>query len=383
MSKYKHVKASTKYPGIYWRIFEDERPKQMWIKYDAPQIAGKRRTKWEEIPSKTVSAANDRRAKLRGVREREQTDATLFEVISAYSIAKLATKMVRTKQQYRYQLDCIEKQLGDIPVKDITPELCEGFLQWLTSKYSPNRVSALWMRFKDLLRWATVRDYLERNPMAKVELKPPTIIRLREPHEFTPEETSAFLSKVLELEPHMYALWLFWLQTGLRCGEMLGARWEFFNTRRGRYHVQEQMLPDGTLDAPKRGSVGDVAVDSDCVEAVEAFRRHEIHRRNLAKPPMTGLMWCQPNGKHWHRHGAQRALERMCKVAGLERRTLHDIRHTMACTLISQNASIVQVQSQLRHATPDITLRTYARAFDKDLVAPSFTVITGGKSKVA
>ena len=61
------------------------------------------------------------------------------------------------------------------------------------------------------------------------------------------------------------------------------------------------MLPDGTLDTPKRGSVGDVAVDSDCVEAIEAFRQHEIHHRNLAKPPMTGLMWCQPNGKHWHR----------------------------------------------------------------------------------
>jgi integrase len=43
--------------------------------------------------------------------------------------------------------------------------------------------------------------------------------------------------------------------------------------------------------------------------------------------------------------------------------SLHDLRHTAACRLIAASLDVVQVQTQLGHANPAITLRLYGGEF--------------------
>ncbi|WP_297452467.1 tyrosine-type recombinase/integrase [uncultured Corynebacterium sp.] len=45
----------------------------------------------------------------------------------------------------------------------------------------------------------------------------------------------------------------------------------------------------------------------------------------------------------------------------------HDLRHTAASLLISAGANVLQVQRQLGHAKPSITLDTYSHLFDSGL----------------
>lgn len=54
-------------------------------------------------------------------------------------------------------------------------------------------------------------------------------------------------------------------------------------------------------------------------------------------------------------------------AAGLERMTIHDLRHTAASLAISSGADVKAVQRMLGHASAAMTLGVYADLFDDDL----------------
>lgn len=53
--------------------------------------------------------------------------------------------------------------------------------------------------------------------------------------------------------------------------------------------------------------------------------------------------------------------------AGLERMTVHDLRHTAASLAISSGANVKAVQRMLGHSSAAMTLDVYADLFDDDL----------------
>ena len=66
------------------------------------------------------------------------------------------------------------------------------------------------------------------------------------------------------------------------------------------------------------------------------------------------------------RHGSN-WFTRACDAAGVERMTVHDLRHTAASLMVSAGASVKSVQRQLGHASAAMTLDVYADLFDSDL----------------
>jgi len=61
-------------------------------------------------------------------------------------------------------------------------------------------------------------------------------------------------------------------------------------------------------------------------------------------------------------------------AAGLERMTVHDLRHTAASLAISSGANVKAVQRMLGHASAAMTLDVYADLFDDDLDAVSISL---------
>ena len=188
-----------------------------------------------------------------------------------------------------------------------------------------------------------------------------------------------FFAYLQEREPFLYSMYRFWIETGMRQGELLGSKWEHLNG--DRYHVREQLLRDGTFGSPKDDSFGEGALSPETVEALEAFRQGEVERRSLKKAPEGGLIFCQPNGQYLSYRREAKEVRKLLKAAGLESRTSHEIRHACASLLIADGASIVQVAGQVRHSDPSITLRVYAHLFPRDL-RPVFLpkVVTASKA---
>ena len=73
---------------------------------------------------------------------------------------------------------------------------------------------------------------------------------------------------------------------------------------------------------------------------------------------------------------------RALAAAGLERMTIHDLRHTAASLAISSGANVKAVQRMLGHAPAAMTLDVYADLFDEDLEAVSTALNTARSAAI-
>lgn len=73
---------------------------------------------------------------------------------------------------------------------------------------------------------------------------------------------------------------------------------------------------------------------------------------------------------------------RALAAAGLERMTIHDLRHTAASLAISSGANVKAVQRMLGHASAAMTLDVYADLFDEDLEAVSTALNTARSAAI-
>jgi integrase len=382
-----HEKASKKYPGIYWRIKNGKRDR-MVVAFEGPKVfkdgRWRRNQKWDPVPGKNPTVEDGkihRDQKLAEVRQGhhgERANASVADVCDAYRAAVIDTQQnPRTRRTYSNQLKRIHDQLGTLRFGELRAEDVEAFLTWLQtadngrgSTYTALTISETWGRFQHLAAWAVRRDYAVRNPFDKVERKAPARTRSREVRPFSREDRDRFLAFLGEAHPHLFAIFRLWFDAGLRHSELLGAQWQLLDINLATYRVETQFI-DGSLSAPKGTArkskpMTEVVLGPSTIRALEDYRLREALRRGLREAPTEGLMFCEPSGKPLSRHGEVTQFESLLREAELPRRTPHDIRHTTASIMIAEGASVLQVQHQMRHATPTVTLNTYGHLMPMD-----------------
>ena len=78
------------------------------------------------------------------------------------------------------------------------------------------------------------------------------------------------------------------------------------------------------------------------------------------------LLFADPEGAPFHPYHFSTAWSEYAKRGRLPRITFHALRHTHASQLIDAGVDIVTISKRLGHATPTVTLSTYAHLFRKD-----------------
>lgn len=152
--------------------------------------------------------------------------------------------------------------------------------------------------------------------------------------------------------------------TGLRWGELTALRVRDVNPTRRRLAVNQNAVRVGAeifVGSPKTHEVRSVPFPE--------FLDDPIARLCEGKPP-SGLLFGdgkdyfgRPRSSEYSRSWFKSAL----MTAGLERMTIHDLRHTAASLAISSGANVKAVQRMLGHASAAMTLDVYADLFDDDL----------------
>jgi len=156
--------------------------------------------------------------------------------------------------------------------------------------------------------------------------------------------------------------------TGLRWGEATGLRVRHVDALRRRVNVSENAVALGAaihVGTPKSHEARSVPYPRFLADPVARLcegkaRDALVFGKGLAyvTRPKTS-----ENTTSWF----LRALD----AAGLERMTVHDLRHTAASLAISSGANVKAVQRMLGHASAAMTLDTYADLFEDDLDAVS------------
>jgi integrase len=161
---------------------------------------------------------------------------------------------------------------------------------------------------------------------------------------------------------------LFLAYTGLRWGEATGLRVRHVDALKRRVNVSENAVALGAVvhvGTPKSHEARSVPYPRFLAEPVASLcegkgRDELVFGGGLVHVP-------RPKTSEGMTSWFLRAL----KLAGLERMTIHDLRHTAASLAISSGANVKAVQRILGHASAAMTLDTYADLFEDDLDAVS------------
>lgn len=253
----------------------------------------------------------------------------------------------------------IEAGLGGVRVKDLTPEVVQGYLLSIRSK-STSTLKKVWGMLIPYLRHLGRDDIISRIARPASSQAPP------EKRAFTDSEIlalSAVLRKPYDPSVHTGArgyyhgaalvvcMFLF-LRVGelveLRAGDVQG---DFITVKR-QYAETEH-----AVRSPKYGSSRRVPVMAEVRDLVQAAAE--------GKEPGE-LLFPSLRGTHLSERDLLRTLDSACEIAGVPRHTIHDLRHDGISRLVRRGVSVAAVSRWAGHRSVETTLRRYFRDDGKD-----------------
>jgi integrase len=337
------------YRGSYW-VYTTKGPKRRYV-------SGKRR---EDVRDKLTTALSDREDGFvfdaGAMRVGEYLDRWLKDVEG--------TVRESTYQRYEYAVGPhIKPALGRIKLKDLGPAQVRWFYRdRLDSGLAPASVHKLHVVVHKALKAAVADGLIPRNVADGLKL--PKLSR-EEINSLSREEARRLLDAARG--ERLEALYVLALNTGMRQGELLALKWDDVDLEGGVLRVRRTLTRAGKVYAtgePKtRNSRRVIRLTG---AAVEALRRHLS--RQLEEMERVGSLY-QPGGLVFATGAGtiinpsnlrNRSLKTLLKVAGLRPVRFHDLRHTCATLLLSQNVNPKIVSEMLGHASVSITLDVYS-----------------------
>src|SRR3989339_2289793 len=132
------------------------------------------------------------------------------------------------------------------------------------------------------------------------------------------------------------------LRTGLRIGELIGLEWQDVDFKHQQLTVQHSVV-NGIVGTPKNGKVRHLPLTEDVCKALYELRKPK------------GRVFVHPDGLSLSHSMARRAIQRMCKQAGVRKISWHILRHTFASQLVSRGVPLTAVKELLGHSTITMT----------------------------
>ncbi|GAA4762245.1 tyrosine-type recombinase/integrase [Microbacterium gilvum] len=272
----------------------------------------------------------------------------------------------------------VEPRWGHIAVKDVTASAVETWIQDMVEGVAPvtrkretkqttgGRSASVVLRALGVLAGIlddAQRDRrIHRNPARGLENLPRKTAK-KDRRYLSDAEAAAFAKAVAD--PVRGPLVIFLAYTGLRWGEAVGLRVRDLNTVRRRVHVRQNAVEvDGEIEIgePKTWERRSVPYPAFLATTLRGLAKGKGPDAYLFAGDLGGVIRrpkTDEDSGSWFR-AAQTA-------AGIERLTIHDLRHTAASLAISAGAHVKAVQRMLGHKSAAMTLDTYADLFEDDL----------------
>ncbi|MEE3467204.1 MAG: tyrosine-type recombinase/integrase [Eubacterium sp.] len=167
-----------------------------------------------------------------------------------------------------------------------------------------------------------------------------------------------------------YDVFVFILNTGLRCGEMSALRWKDIDWEAREIHINGTMFYNAEkkafeVNSPKtKSSIRTIPLTDD---AYEVLKRRKMQR---AEKPVSmeyhEFVFVGSEGKPLINYVYNKCLARIAKKIGVEKLTMHSLRHTFATRCIEDGMKPKVLQKILGHKNLAQTMDLYVHVTDDE-----------------
>lgn len=241
------------------------------------------------------------------------------------------------------------REFGDVPLSKIDKIRCQDYLNRLAGQgYSSSLVRKAQVYLCAVFAEAVDQEYVTKNHAAKLE---PPVTKAISKRSLSPDEIQRLLNGMDGRDRLILRIFLI---CGLRPGEMFALCWK--DWQNGELMVDESVW---------RGEIGKTKTDGSLAYVtLSGSLETELRewRYECGNPGPDELIFpserCTPIDRwNWLRRNLKPAAEQ----AGVKGVTLQALRRTFA-TQMQKCGSVKDAQTQLRHASPNLTVRTYMQA---------------------
>lgn len=350
------------------------------------------RTKRKKVRRPTMQEALDAQAELRANLKKGIAPPDDRTTVRAYLATWLEAKKppaVRESTWNTYQ-EAVEKflepKLGGVVLTHLSVDHVEAFMRgMIRDKKSAARARYMRNVLRIALNDAMRRDLVVRNVAALVDVRRAAHVEKKEAGYLTQSEALAFFDAVdgKRKEGHappdrLAALWTLALALGLRRGELVGLRWIDVDMENGVLHVREQVqrlkhIRDKVTKKiiEKRGLVPCPPKSQQSRRtlrlpkfAVKALRVHAA--KQAAEQLKAGPAWVDSGRVFTTERGAildprnvLRRFHELLEIAGVQRRRLHEVRHTAVTMLLTNGVDAPVAQEVAGHTDVRTTMSIY------------------------
>jgi len=255
----------------------------------------------------------------------------------------------------------IRPLIGSVPLAELSrSQIRDALVKYMRSGASRSSVGLMHCVISGALNHAVDDELIESNPAAGLVRKLALDDKGREEiRPLTPTEVATVLSIIADHWPAYYPAFLTLFRTGLRLGELCALKWEDVNFRDKQLMIhrtaRDQVITNKTKTSRSRRRV-DI---SDQLAQVLADMHKQWIKNNLKSGNKKRNLVFQLNNKLLPQNTIRRIFNRALERAGLDRRRIHDIRHTYASILLSTGTPIIYVKEQLGHTSIKTTVDVY------------------------
>ena len=266
----------------------------------------------------------------------------------------LGTRMGRATVLDRW----IVPYLGDVALRDLSrTRLLDWRARILADGASNNRANTAMRELSSALGKAVEEDLIPANPCVGIRRLRHAVTGHRA---LTPVEVERIRA---QLEPRDALVVSLMAYAGLRPEEAFALTWG----KVGEVLLVDRAVAEGQLQEDKARRHATVRVCAPLAEDLAAARPPAARYDDLVVVAERGGMialrfWRE---KIWHP-----AADR----AGVDA-VPYDCRHTFGSLLIHQSDNMLDVQTQMRHASPNTTLKHYAHAFEEWKLRPKISMV--------
>lgn len=334
--------------------------------------------------------------KQKGINSAAKKKYTLNDIFDKYMEGKTELKpSTRTNYLYMYN-NYVRNALGKRKIADIKYSDIKKYYNSLINEkgFKPNSMEIIHTILHPTFTQAVRDDIISKNPTDGVmsEIKKSHSWEKPKRHALTLEQQQLFMEFVHNSSTykHWEPLFVVFLGTGCRVGELVGLRWEDVDTTNKVISINHNLIyrpQEGSgkcemhITTPKTSAgIRTIPMMQEVKKALHEIRLQQMAHGfcNVEIDGYRGFIFINRDGNVHNPHAINRAIERIriaCNAEEAERAkaekreaiqiphfSVHNLRHTF-CTRFCENETNVKViQEIMGHADISTTMNIYAEA---------------------